>query len=349
MARRSSLKGISRRVFVHRLTFLGGGVVLLGAACDEPAKKPSEPAAGKPPAQGAASQDMTTSHQTFTNAEFAVVTALVDRVLPKDEDPGGVEANVPEYIDHALQQQQLRKMKEDFSGGVNASIGAASACTRPASPRRRRRSRTTSSASSKRARPTRGEFKWYEILITLTLEGYLGDPSYGGNKDKAGWKLMGFDIVGHEAGEMEPGFKGAEATSTTCAAPRRAADETWRTQGTAPRAAAAHPHPRRPRLPRSSLPKSRATSASSAAARAAARWRSSSARAGFKVVVLEKGPHYQQQDFVHDEILNSRRNFFMPLPWDEPHLVRQGEQRATATSAPTTRGPPTASAAAPCT
>ncbi len=49
-------------------------------------------------------------------------------------------------------------------------------------------------------------------------------------------------------------------------------------------------------------------------------------RAGYKVVVLEKGAHYRPQDFVHDEILNSRRNFFMPLPWEEPHLVRRGSQ-----------------------
>ncbi|MCE9669405.1 GMC family oxidoreductase [Myxococcus stipitatus] len=47
-------------------------------------------------------------------------------------------------------------------------------------------------------------------------------------------------------------------------------------------------------------------------------------RAGFKVVVLEKGPHYRPQDFIHDEILNSRRNFFMPMPWEEPHLFRHG-------------------------
>ncbi|MBI3186031.1 MAG: GMC family oxidoreductase [Myxococcales bacterium] len=47
-------------------------------------------------------------------------------------------------------------------------------------------------------------------------------------------------------------------------------------------------------------------------------------RAGFKVVVLEKGPHYRKEDFVHDEILNSRRNFFQPLPWEEPHLLRRG-------------------------
>lgn len=52
------------------------------------------------------------------------------------------------------------------------------------------------------------------------------------------------------------------------------------------------------------------------------------ARAGFKVVVLEKGAHYQREDFVHDEILNSRRNFFMPLPWDEPHLwKKEGDEK----------------------
>jgi choline dehydrogenase-like flavoprotein len=48
-------------------------------------------------------------------------------------------------------------------------------------------------------------------------------------------------------------------------------------------------------------------------------------KAGFSVVLLEKGAWYQKDDFVHDEILNSRRNFFMPLPWDEPHLWRKDE------------------------
>ena len=46
------------------------------------------------------------------------------------------------------------------------------------------------------------------------------------------------------------------------------------------------------------------------------------ARAGHPVIVLEKGPFYRREEFVHDEILNSRRNFFMPYPWEEPHLIR---------------------------
>lgn len=50
-------------------------------------------------------------------------------------------------------------------------------------------------------------------------------------------------------------------------------------------------------------------------------------RAGFKVVVLEKGGWYKSEEFVHDEILSSRRNFFMPLPWDEPHLWRSGPDK----------------------
>jgi choline dehydrogenase-like flavoprotein len=50
-------------------------------------------------------------------------------------------------------------------------------------------------------------------------------------------------------------------------------------------------------------------------------------KAGAKVVVLEKGPHYTRDDFVHDEIAVCRRNFFAPFPWEEPHVfVRNGRK-----------------------
>ena len=47
-----------------------------------------------------------------------------------------------------------------------------------------------------------GEAQFYENLLILTLEGFLGDPAYGGNKDKVGWALIGFgtcDAAGLQA------------------------------------------------------------------------------------------------------------------------------------------------------
>jgi choline dehydrogenase-like flavoprotein len=46
------------------------------------------------------------------------------------------------------------------------------------------------------------------------------------------------------------------------------------------------------------------------------------ARAGMRVVVLEKGPAYTTRDHVHDELAVVRRNFFVPFVADEPHVLR---------------------------
>lgn len=48
------------------------------------------------------------------------------------------------------------------------------------------------------------------------------------------------------------------------------------------------------------------------------------AKAGARVVVLEKGPERTQKELVHDEIAMCRRNFFIPYYQDEPHTIRHG-------------------------
>ncbi len=55
------------------------------------------------------------------------------------------------------------------------------------------------------------------------------------------------------------------------------------------------------------------------------------ARAGLRVVVLEKGPSYDQRDFVKDEIAFCRRDIFVPLASEEPHVKVEGgrSQRTT--------------------
>ena len=47
------------------------------------------------------------------------------------------------------------------------------------------------------------------------------------------------------------------------------------------------------------------------------------AKAGARVLVLEKGPRYRREDFPHDEITSCRRDFFIPYPADDPHTIRR--------------------------
>src|SRR5207247_5417043 len=36
---------------------------------------------------------------------------------------------------------------------------------------------------------------FFNMLLANTLEGFFADPIYGGNRDKVGWKLVGFPGV----------------------------------------------------------------------------------------------------------------------------------------------------------
>lgn len=193
---------ITRRVFVHHLTFLGGGVVLLGGCKkDEPTK----------PAPEAKAAPLTSSHKTFTNTEWATLSAAVDRVLPRDEDPGALDANVPEYIDRMLQTEQLQQMKGQFVPGVAAIERRAQKMFKTsfaaATPAQQDELLTLFKNSPEKS----GEAHWYEMLVVLVMEGFLGDPSYGGNKGEVGWKLVGFSLVGRNVkGDPKSPYDGAQ-------------------------------------------------------------------------------------------------------------------------------------------
>ena len=203
---------VSRRVFVQHLTFMGGGVVLLGSAC-----KDSKPAAA-PEKAPAKSQPLTSSHRTFTDAEWATLTAAVDRVLPRDEDPGALDANVPEYIDRILQTSQLEQMRAQFVPGLSALDRRCKSLHEKHFAEASAEQQDAVLTIFKNSPEKSGEARWYEILMVLVLEGFLGDPSYGGNQGEVGWKLVGFELVGRNPkGDPGKGYDGSkDLKALTC-------------------------------------------------------------------------------------------------------------------------------------
>jgi len=176
---------LTRRALIQHLTFLGGGVILLaGTSCKQ------EPAQASPrKAPGA----IFTRHRTFTNDEYDSMAAACDRILPRDQDPGALDANVPEYVDRMLTSPDLAQQRDLFVRGIQAlDRRARSANAGLPFSKIPVEAQDALLKDYKESRPDTGEAHFYELLVVLTLEGFLGDPSYGGNKDRVGWALVGF-------------------------------------------------------------------------------------------------------------------------------------------------------------
>lgn len=177
----------------------------MGPACkrsEEPPKAP--PKASSPLGTGPQGQAL----RTFSSFEYAVVAAATERVLPRDEDPGALDAGVPVYIDRILQTPELEPVRDDFVQGLAALERRAqrmfqkgfASLTAPQQDELLGLFRDSPAKS--------GEAHFFELLTVMTLEGFLGDPSYGGNQGKVGWKLVGFDTVGTVASEPPEGHDG---------------------------------------------------------------------------------------------------------------------------------------------
>ncbi|MFT3709940.1 MAG: gluconate 2-dehydrogenase subunit 3 family protein [Archangium sp.] len=197
------LADVPRRVFVRHLTFLGGGVVLLEGCKDE--KKAA------PPALPAIAPVVTVSHKSFTDPEWLTLRAVIDRFLPKDADPGGVELGVPEYIDRMLQDPTMEQMKTNFPTGLAALDRRSNRMFQKPFAQCTGEQQDELLTIFKNSPEKSGEARWYEMLVVLSLEGYLGDPSYGGNKDGAGWKVVGFELVGRNVkGDPKSPYDGSQ-------------------------------------------------------------------------------------------------------------------------------------------
>ena len=164
--------------------------------------------------------DTSASWTWFTEAEAAFITAAVARLIPADDlGPGALEAGVPTFIDRQLAGAYGRGERWYMQGPWAPGLPTQGYQTRltPAGLYRAaikaidaavvRESRGGSfarlAANDQDAflqRLEKGDVAldgldakaFFAQLLQNTMEGFWSDPIYGGNKDMAGWKLIGF-------------------------------------------------------------------------------------------------------------------------------------------------------------
>ncbi len=173
----------TRREFCRGITLLlvAPGVAIPEAACRsrDAAPPPPPPEAGAP------------ALQTFTAATFATLSAVCERLLPRDEDPGAIALGVPGYIDQALvspdlvssREMLLRVMPILDKESRKRFGGKAFHEAAPAE-------QDTILSAWQHGRD--GSQHFFDVILSLTLEGAFGDPKHGGNLGGRGFAMIGF-------------------------------------------------------------------------------------------------------------------------------------------------------------
>ena len=138
-----------------------------------------------------------TAYGTFFNTQdAATVAAFSERLMPgAPGKPGARDANVLNYIDLAL-SGAYAELQEFYRRGL-AQLDAYCRKTYNEPFARldaAKQDEVITALEQGKASgftwPTAQEF--FNTLRTHTIEGLFADPVYGGNKDFAGWRLVGF-------------------------------------------------------------------------------------------------------------------------------------------------------------
>ena len=123
----------------------------------------------------------------FTPEDATEVEAMAAQIIPTDDTPGAREARVIHFIDRALATFAAEERSAFAEGLKNLQKKA-----RKQFGKARRFSDLSAEqqiAVLKKIETT----QFFEFVRTMTILGMFSNPEYGGNYNKIGWKLIGFE------------------------------------------------------------------------------------------------------------------------------------------------------------
>lgn len=121
----------------------------------------------------------------MTAEEAHTLEAWCECLIPEDADPGARRAGAVRYIDIQL-TRKFKRHRKAYTQAIAALDGLA-----------RQRHRTTFAALSFEDRTAlltafeKSNGKAFDMVLDHTLQGYLGSPRHGGNRDYASWRMVG--------------------------------------------------------------------------------------------------------------------------------------------------------------
>ena len=199
---------------IPRRDFLKGAMVGTAAL----AAGNAAPAAAQTAASGTPSADAEPL-LTLTATEHAFIVAAVDTIIPADElSPSGSDCGVATFIDRQLagaygmgarlyRQGPFPKAKPELGYQLaltpreffRAGVVAANDFTRKTYgkdfdrlPEKDREAALKTMETGKAEFPGFSSSMFFDALLQITMEGFFADPIYGGNRDKASWKMVGY-------------------------------------------------------------------------------------------------------------------------------------------------------------
>jgi gluconate 2-dehydrogenase gamma chain len=130
-----------------------------------------------------------TAFTTFTAREGADFDAFAARIVPTDETPGAREAGAVYFADNALGSFMsellpiVRGGLEEMNGRVAASFDGVATLAELSEVQQ---DQIITSVEQE-------DPGFFFFAKTLVMLGLVTNPEYGGNRDKVGWQLIGFE------------------------------------------------------------------------------------------------------------------------------------------------------------
>jgi hypothetical protein len=134
----------------------------------------------------------------LTERQHTTLHALIDRIIPADDFPGGWEAGVGEYLARQL-ARDLRPQVARYRAGLDALeaealtvAGASFAALGPDAQDLLLRRIEAGAVSTEW--PT-DPAAFFRMAVEHASEGFYGDPGNGGNRDGVAWRMIGFEVT----------------------------------------------------------------------------------------------------------------------------------------------------------